>query len=353
VGPGPEGGIVLTVVVKATFEIHDGGARLAEEQLPIFYDNVEYDEDPPGRVRFENDLAPFKPLADVVVAGEAVAPGGRTVRQMQIGLRVGSLVRTLLVVGDRHWSFPSLLAVAPAPTRPKAFERMPITYDRAYGGVDAKAGRIYYHNPYGKGFAAKRKPSSLHKLPLPNIEDPRSRVKSWRSRPRPAGWGFYAPGWLPRMNLMGVDMEKGVLSGSFSFAFYNAAHPDLQIDDLRGDEEVDLRNLSEEGRLRFRLAGIRPEVAVTLAAAEGVAPAATDAGGGEAARADGVTIEGGVSGRTAPLEMKLDTLCLIPHERRYYQLWRGIVPVADLDASEVEAIHVALPGDASPPAGSP
>jgi hypothetical protein len=42
--------------------------------------------------------------------------------------------------------------------------------------------------------------------------------------------------------------------------------------------------------------------------------------------------------------MNLDTLCMIPGEKRLYQVWRGICPVKDLTASEIRAVDIQAKG---------
>ena len=50
---------------------------LAAEQVPIAYGDALYDENEGGGVRYESDLVPYKPRADVVLSGKAHAPEGR------------------------------------------------------------------------------------------------------------------------------------------------------------------------------------------------------------------------------------------------------------------------------------
>ena len=93
-----------------------------------------------------------------------------------------------------------------------------------------------------------------------------------------------------------------------SHAVNNGAHPDLQVDGyLRGDEEVELENLSPKGNLRFQLPGIQPRIAITRMAK---------------------TDENGVIPPPiveAPVSPSLDTLVLLPDDGVFFLVYRAVV----------------------------
>jgi hypothetical protein len=64
----------LVVIVKATFVFAMDRTGLAAEQVPISYGDSFYDEKEGGGIRYESDLAPYKPKTDVVLCGKAYAP---------------------------------------------------------------------------------------------------------------------------------------------------------------------------------------------------------------------------------------------------------------------------------------
>jgi hypothetical protein len=76
----------------------------------------------PTSVRFESDLVPRKPCADVVVVGRAHAPERRPVTQVAAGIRVGNLRHAVAVVGDRVWEYQTL--GPPTMSSPKPFTTM-------------------------------------------------------------------------------------------------------------------------------------------------------------------------------------------------------------------------------------
>lgn len=59
-----------------------------DEPAPLNLEDRHHDDDLAHSVRVESDLAPFKPLCDVIVVGAAHAPGGKPARRFEAGLRV-------------------------------------------------------------------------------------------------------------------------------------------------------------------------------------------------------------------------------------------------------------------------
>jgi hypothetical protein len=250
------------VAVKATYLLRpDGTTELAETQTPPFY-SAEYTGEPgKSSIRYEADLIPMKSATDVLVNGHAYAPRGKPVDAMEVSIRVGPLNKRLRVVGNRQWYVGVTGGLASSP--PTKFERMPIAYERAFGGWDTTdpdpaQQRLYSKNPIGTGFAVKEQHLAGHALP--NLEDPSHLISSWNDRPAPAGLGAIASHWSPRLEWGGTYddawMEKKfpLLPDDFDDRFHQAALPDQQVSGyLRGGEMVDLENLTESGRLQFYL----------------------------------------------------------------------------------------------------
>src|SRR6476620_10749291 len=91
---------VLTVVCKATYALAPGEMRLAEEQEPI----NERDRPWSDEIRSlyaASDLSPVKPGADVVLVGQAYAPGGTPVRSLLARLTVGDVAKLVEINCDR------------------------------------------------------------------------------------------------------------------------------------------------------------------------------------------------------------------------------------------------------------
>lgn len=290
---------------------------------------------------FEAELVPRKPRCDILVIGSAYSPRGVPAPKVPVSVRVGPIVKSLVVVGDRRWRFGSALSMVPAPTDPEPFTTMPITYDRAFGGYDEAAAAFEPRNPTGRGFIAAKTKESVHDKPLPNVEDPADPIRSWDSKPQPAGFGPIDPGWLPRRKFLGtyddryMEERHPLPPADFSLEFFNCAHPDLQVEGyLRGDEEVELKNLTPEGQVRFRLPGWRPRITVARWAADPMEWLDAHAEGRPGIGPDDVPVA------EEAAEAVLDTLVLLPDDGIYYEIFRAVVPLKALDTSEIARIRV-------------
>ena len=250
------------VAVKATYKVSgDGATALSEVQKPLLYSAEHIGEPGQSSILYEADLIATKPATDVIVNGHAYAPAGRPAHSVNVSIRVGPVKKRLRVFGDRHWDkgFPGGLKQSST----ASFERMPITYERAFGGWDktdpdpAKQ-RLYPQNPIGSGFATKEQHLEGH--PLPNVEDPSHLISGWNDRPSPAGFGAIASYWSPRLDWAGtyddawMENKFPLLPDDFDSRFHLCALPDQQVAGyLRGGEMVALENLTESGSLQFCL----------------------------------------------------------------------------------------------------
>ena len=250
------------VVVKATFDVRpDGGCQLAAENLPVWQMAQVYGEFGKSSLRYEADLLGIKPTSDVLVCGDAVAPKGKRVTALDVLLRVGHINKQLRVTGDRVWERGLLGGVTMS--APKPFERMPITYERAYGGWDRSSSAVQHHrlddrNPVGTGFAVRVE--NCPGLPLPNIEQPDALIRTWTDRPSPAGLNAIDCAWSPRRELAGTydahwqRTRFPSWAADFDPHYYNCAPHDQQLPSyLVGGERVDVVNMSERGVLSFQI----------------------------------------------------------------------------------------------------
>src|SRR4051812_26346198 len=144
------GALRVTIIIKATFGlIPEGNARLV---APLLI--AREDRHREGGVSLEeaSEVAPYLPSTGVILAGHAQAPPGHQASSMSVRLGIFRdrwlLDKTLQVVGYR----------APGGTGgPRPFQRIPLIYDRAFGGAGVE------DNPIGVGAS----PGAL-----PNIIDP-------------------------------------------------------------------------------------------------------------------------------------------------------------------------------------
>lgn len=249
------------VAVKATFAITAGGAtKLADEQLPPLF-APEHTGDPgASSIRYEADLAGPKKRTDVFVNGHAYAPLGKPATEVMVELKAAGIAKQLFVVGDRRWE-KGLLGLSMS--RPEPFEKLPIVYERAFGGWDKKPDnpadqRLEPRNPVGAGFAIRAE--HLQGAPVANIEHPKKRIGSWKDRPPPVGFGVVASYWEPRLKYAGTYDDRWMktrmplLAEDFDDRYYQAAPEDQQCPGfLRGGEPVELTGLTPDNRLAFTL----------------------------------------------------------------------------------------------------
>lgn len=250
-----DGTEIWLVVVKATFDVlEDGSTRVAKEQPPVLLVPEYYGE--PGRssVKYDADVVLTKTTTDVLVIGHAYAPPATTVTSVDVGFRVGPVQKILRVFGPRHWK-------TLGPSAPEPFEKMPIVYERAFGGVDPASGAPErdwdWRNPVGTGFTAN---GHVAGLALPNVEDPRHLIGSPGDRPSPAGFGAIASHWQPRAGFAGTYDERWMktrqplLAEDLDDRYFQSAPVDQQAPEwLHGGEPVSLLRLDPSGELRFTL----------------------------------------------------------------------------------------------------
>jgi hypothetical protein len=251
-----DGAEVWLVAVKATFDIKpDGSTEVAQDQPPVLRVPEYHGEPGKSSIRYEADLVLTKKTSDIIVVGQAHAPHEQAVTELDVGFRVGTLQKVLRVLGERQWGMHG-------PTKPAPFTKMPLVYERAFGGVDTKSGRPEqdwdWRNPVGCGFAVKK--MHLEGVPVPNVEYREHLIRSWDDRPAPASFGAICSHWQPRASFAGTYDERWMksrqplLPEDFDERFFQCAPADQQTQQfLTGGEPVTLLNLSPEGNLRFAL----------------------------------------------------------------------------------------------------
>ncbi len=254
---------VYTVLIKATYDIVETHQlKLAEEQNPVLFAGEYYGDPATSSMKYEPECTLFKPAADLVLVGHAY-PETPKHRAVQVGMKVGGVRKKAIVFGDRQWE----KGAVPKISDPEPFEKIPLTYENAFGGIDPRIEDPNYiscepRNPVGKGYADKKQ-SFPEQLLLPNIENPDNLIRDWQDRPAPEGFGFLSPNWQPRAGFAGTYDEawdqsrKPLLPLDFDRRFFNAAHSGLIAPGyLQGDEDVVVVNASDRGRLALQLPGL-------------------------------------------------------------------------------------------------
>lgn len=262
-----DGAEVWLVAVKATFDIKPGGTTAISADQPPVLRVPQYHDGPAGSVKYDVDLVLTKPTTDVLVVGHACAPEGQLVTQMDVGVRVGELTKVLRVFGDRRWgSFGA--------SAPEAFAKLPIVYERSFGGVDPRSKRPDrdwdWRNPIGVGFCVAG--AHADGMKLPNIEYPGELIGSWKDRPSPAGFGAVSSHWQPRAALAGTYGEewektrKPLLAQDLDDLFFQCAPSDQQTRSfLHGGEQIVVHGMNPSGSLHFLLPRIHLGFETTFA----------------------------------------------------------------------------------------
>lgn len=229
----------VLAVIKATYTIDDQGGVSADcDQAPVRFADEYFGAPAESSLRYEADIALFKPAADVVVNGTAHSPDGAPVARMIVGVRVGPIARQLVVTGDRYRDRLSSTEAEP-------FISKPVIYERALHGRQ---------NPVGRGGSGTTQHSGYPMLP--NIE---TRDRGSTASADPAGFGAIARHWWPRTSYAGTYDDEWMadrmpfLPLNFDHRFFQCAASGMQTSYLRGGEPVELVNLSPAGPLRFIL----------------------------------------------------------------------------------------------------
>jgi hypothetical protein len=301
VNTGVDGQWQATAIVKASYCWNESGEVNPVKPEPVLLADELAGEPASSGLLRASELAPPKPKLDVLLAGALVFP--QPVVQTDVELAIGNRLRKRArVFGDRLW-VPGMTADL-APSQPRATTRVPIAWERSFGGSDpADARYVEPRNPAGSGVA--KDPKTLHGKMAPNFEDPQNLLPVRLGRPAPVGFGPIAAHWRQRSSLAGTYDEtwqtkrRPLPPVDFSLAYFNVAAADQQLDGYQPGEEVRLVNLTTAVRDRFRLPALA--VPVTFVSTDELS-------------------EG---------EAMVDTLIIEPEERRFSLLARAQTELAE------------------------
>jgi hypothetical protein len=301
----------LACVAKRTYTIDASGRlALADEQAPLTVD-PEVELDAYGGHKFlcdDTDLGPPKDATDVVFTGAAYAEGRAA--EVFAALVVGSFARRLRVCGERRAEVRPDGSVRFS--SPERFERVEMSYERAYGGYDEHAhwkidppkpeeivrfGRpvglfAYPRNSAGAAYFIDVDRPRADGARLPQIEDPGDLLlperffvaspRAWIDAPLPGALGWLHHAWYPRMfryagpilahdpparPIREIALGEGddladvqpLDPGTIHPRALQGSAPGLARARLRGDEPVILQHLHPQiADLRFALPGEAP-----------------------------------------------------------------------------------------------
>jgi hypothetical protein len=301
------GQLRVTVIVKATFAFAPDEAMTVIAPAAVRRQELHHHNHPGRTVAIASDLGPYLQQADVLLTGHAYAPPGLAVPQMgvRLALAQGNAVaidKRLEIHGDRTLG-------ADGPSVPRAFEKMPLVYERAFGGMG------YRDNPLGVGAGL----GAGRAAPMPNIV-----AAEGSASPPPAGFGPISEAWPLRKALLGSVDRKALrqrlveLPDAFDFGYFQAAPEDQRIAYLRGDEYLVLEGMST------RFAVLKTRLPGAAAVARVYTP----------------------SGATIPVELRGDRLAIDVDQERCTVTWRGRFALTHEGALEQLAVAagLSLPG---------
>jgi hypothetical protein len=239
---------LLTAIVKATFSINHDGPMTITQPAPVVTEERHFRNNPVASLVRASDLALLVPKPEVVVVGHAHAGPGQKLATTTVRLAVARGTNMLInkrldIVGDRR------AKPGEPPPEPTPFEKMPVLYERALGGIASR------ENPVGVGMAT----DEHGLLTLPNVQHPP------QGGVNPAGFGPIPSAWPLRQK------KRGSLSWSaanaaldvdvpedFDDAYYQTAPADQQVSELLGGEMIALVNMHPEiGTLRTTIPNLR------------------------------------------------------------------------------------------------
>ena len=245
------------LILSATFSLSpDGLIEPLDPQPPVRIVDEFFGEPDASSVRTESDIVREKPLVDIVVLGTAIAPVGKPVRQLEVGLEVGDIRKRLRVSGDRRRLMGGIYG------RPRPFARMPIVYERAFGGMDdgegrRRSARAFLPNPVGFGYKGISPRDPAIESDAPNVESIAGTRKERRSQA--AGLGVVARGWSPRRELAGtyddawLETQWPLPPRDYDPLHNQCAPGDQQSHSIRGGEPVRIVGMTESGEWSFVL----------------------------------------------------------------------------------------------------
>ena len=304
------GKLYLSAIVKATFSFAPSAVMTPTLPVPLCTAEHLNGEGPEGSLRETLDTVPELRSADVFFAGHACAPAWGPAPRVAVRLAVraasGEMLidKPLQVLGDR------LLIPGRPPPEPTPFTRIPMCYERAYGGPDHGA------NPVGMGELAEL----AGRRRLPNIVH---LAKSPRPAVEPAGFAPLSFRWPVRRRMLRQTprhvLELPILEipDDLNPSYFQAAPADQQARLLQGDEWIVLEGLHP----------VHASLEMQLPSARGVARVYLP------------------DGSSRPIALVADMLFIDGDAEQCSITWRGSFPIpseADLPATRIAA-GVSLP----------
>ncbi len=271
------------LVAKATFHFDKHGVTELDTQEPFPLFATEEDT---ALGQLPSDAVQRRDqVFEVIGLGAAYPEGTGTVESMNVRLSVGDVTHTMRVTGDRVWRNGSNPTITP----PVPFSRMPLVYERTFGGTcpawmdgDTVVDIRDPVNHHGRGFdaeflakhvaeslqAPEGFPSMEYLRQLPNLEHPEHLIEAWDDAPEPYCWAtvpqdiaFTQTRFLHHVRRkVELNQDPGgedEYAQEVSNHVFHRAHPDW-ITPLPGPQAlVTMNGMSPHGELSFTIPPLR------------------------------------------------------------------------------------------------
>jgi len=215
------GALYVTIVVKATLSLRDGGPAALVTAAPVETQDRFTTQGERSSLVVARELFPYRPRVDVTLTGHAQLPAG------------GVGIARLAVHGEGGWIDKSLEVRAPPPqagTQARTRlppSRVPLSWEATWGDDE---------NPIG-----------VPRGSLAWILDPEQPGKG-------VGFGPVAPHWLRRDAALGghdpafLEVDSPRFPESFDWEYFQAAPLDQQLAFLDGTEALELVGILDQAR---------------------------------------------------------------------------------------------------------
>ncbi len=294
---------ILVVVAKATATIDTSGAVAMDDEAAPLTKDIFMRRSTSGRgldqersLSHASDYAVHKRCADITVVGHAYPPGGvgpAALAELSFGHVSNRITRRIAVFGDRRWQRG---LTGYAATAPEPFRRMPLVYERAFGGDGD------LRNPVGVG---------LDGVQLPNLEDPARLMTRPEARIDPMSFGPVSKHWGAGAAPLPAHAD---FPADFDWDSYQHAPIGQRLPAVRGDEPFSFVAMHPEcPKLKGALPGYEARCSVAWQ-----------------------------NGERRALPLTLDTVAFNLDAMSLSMVWRGHVAIRHPRASEIAAVTLGI-----------
>ncbi|WP_432784642.1 hypothetical protein AAEX37_01588 [Oligella sp. MSHR50489EDL] len=199
------------------------------------------------------DLCVPKHVPDLIVNGYAYGVYSKD-NMTAVQVELNNINKILWVYGDRYW-------LDNRATKPKPFDRLPISWANAFGGGD------YEYNRLGKGISTDDIVPTDKITQLPNVECPSKLIRRENERVKPVSFCALPIEYPGRNLLMGTYDNKWLEEDAPGFArdidwtYFNLSPEDQRLSYLKPGDVVRFTNMHPAKKvLEITIPDLKPKV---------------------------------------------------------------------------------------------